>query len=49
MMGAYLQSHLDGGVFFGIGIWYAVKNDYVELTGRKLRNLLTCLHPRSTE
>lgn len=42
-MDAYFYSYLVGGVFFLIGMYYAVKHDYVGFTGRKLRNLVISL------
>ncbi len=42
-MDAYIYSYLVGGVFFMIGIYFAVKHDYVGFTGRKLRNLILSL------
>ena len=42
-MDAYIYSYLVGGVVFLIGMYFAVKHDYVGFTGRKLRNLLISL------
>lgn len=42
-MDAYFYTYLVGGVFFLIGMYFAVKHDYVGFTGRKLRNLLISL------
>lgn len=42
-MDAYFYSYLVGGVIFLIGMYYAVKHDYVGFSGRKLRNLLISL------
>jgi hypothetical protein len=42
-MDAYIYSYLVGGVIFLIGMYYAVKHDYVGFSGKKLRNLLISL------
>jgi solute:Na+ symporter, SSS family len=42
-MDAYFYSYIVGGGFYIIGMYYAVKHDYVGFTGRKLRNLLISL------
>lgn len=42
-MDAYFYTYLVGGVFFLVGMYFAVKHDYVGFSGRKLRNLLLSL------
>jgi len=42
-MGAYLYTYLVGGVVYLVGMYFAVKHDYVGFHGRKLRNLLLSL------
>jgi solute:Na+ symporter, SSS family len=42
-MDAYFYNYLVGGVVYLIGMYFAVKHDYVGFTGRKLRNLLLSL------